>query len=92
MNRYKFYGTVTAAVLLIASLLTRKFADESMKNVAFPLLCVGVWAMVAFDTLAYQSTEMNEIQKRIEKAKLVAYYLIAIFITAAILIYLVAQK
>ena len=92
MNKYKLYGTVTAAVLLIASLLTRKFADESMKIVAFPLLCVGVWAIVAFDTLAYKKSEQNEIQKRIEKAKLVAYYLIAIFVTAAILIYLAAQK
>ena len=91
-NRYKLYGTITAGILLVASLLIRKFADESMKDAASGVLVVGVWALVAFDTLAYQEADCNEIQKRIEKAKLVAYYLIASFLTVAIVIYIMAGK
>lgn len=91
MNKYKMIGTLTALILLIASLIL-KFGPfgESAARFALPLLCVGAWVIAAFDTKAYKSSDVNAIQKRVEFTRLVALYIVSALISVGTLIFLIA--
>ena len=92
MNKYKLAGTLTALVLLIASVVLKfGFPGERTARLALPLLCVGAWAMTAFDTLAYRDSADPSIQKRMEFMRLVALYIVSGLISVGSVIFLMVK-
>lgn len=93
VNKYKIAGTLTAILLLAASLILKfGFPEAETAFLALPLLSLGAWALAVFDTLAYKTSEHNVIQKRMELTRLIAIYLISILITIGTVIFIVSGK
>lgn len=86
MNKYKLIGTLVAALLLIASLLLRG-SGEGAAIFALPLLCIGVWVLVLFDTIAYRTTSSDPASKRMELMRLFALWVIAILVSVGAVLF-----
>ncbi len=94
MNKYKLIGTLIATALLIASLLLRGSGAE-ISQLALPLLCLGAWVLVLFDTIAYRSSKgklenMPPMARRTELMRLVALYVISSLISIGAIINLIS--
>ncbi|MCI8388737.1 MAG: hypothetical protein HFE63_09755 [Clostridiales bacterium] len=87
MNKYKLIGLIIAVILLCAALIF-KFAGGSAA-VALPLLTLGVWAMIAAQTVDYKKTDADGITKKVEFARLIGGYIIAVLVSAGTVIYLI---
>lgn len=93
MNKYKLFGTLTALVLLISSLILKYvFPDSDTAVLALPFLALGAWVLAVFDTLAYKKSEFNAIQKKTELTRLIALYIVSILISVGTVIFMISTK
>lgn len=83
-NKYKLIGLLLAVLLLIAAVIC-KYAVKTAAAAAIslPLLCVGLWTIMIFDTIAYRTTELAGFQKRMELIRLIGGYFVTLLVSAA---------
>lgn len=92
MNRYKLIGTLTAALLLIVSIVVRyNFKSSGAAMLALPIVSLGMWALTVFDTLAYKSADCDPIKKRVQLIQLTALYIISALVSVGTAVYIVTN-
>lgn len=89
MNKYKIAGFIIAVVLLAVGIISKYAGGENAAVISLPLMTVGLWVMMAVDTISYNKNKSEGLNKGIDFARLAGGYILTVIITAGTVIYII---